>query len=63
MKILEVVENKDGSAKLEMMVSRKEIDFLVELGVNKILEESLANFEKNLTRKKMRGGGIKRCIK
>lgn len=59
MKLLKMTENSDGSATMEIILDKQETNFFIELGINKVLMDSLKDFEASLPRKK-KGGGIKR---
>jgi hypothetical protein len=49
MKVIKVIEHKDGSANMEVEMNKKERDFVMELGVNEILKRQLKIFEDSLT--------------
>lgn len=46
MEVLNFAEQIDGSAKMEIKMTEKERDFLVEFAINRILEEKLKEIEK-----------------
>ena len=61
MKLLKMIENSDGSATMEIILDKQETNFFIELGINKVLMDSLERFEASLAAKpKKKGGGLKR---
>lgn len=45
MKVIEMIENEDGSFTMTVDVPEEETRFLVEAGMNSILKDYLENFE------------------
>jgi len=43
MDVLNITDNEDGSANVELEVTREELTFLLEIGFNKILKEGVEN--------------------
>jgi len=48
MKLVSLQENKDGSITVKFDMTKKEVDFYLELGVNKALADAILEFESNL---------------
>jgi len=48
MKILEIKEQENGSAILDIEMTEKEKNFIIEYGFNEMLKKSIGNFEKEV---------------
>lgn len=44
MKLLKIVDRKDGSADVDFQFTEKEEQFLIQFAVNKILQEHIAHY-------------------
>ena len=49
-KVIEVVENEDGSAQMELDLDSKAVHLLLDIGLTRLLEEHLENKKDELTR-------------
>jgi len=52
MEVLSIEEQRDGSAIVELLLSREEQNLFIEVGVLHCLKESITNFEKEFEKPK-----------